>query len=136
MLARLQDGARGVVQVSGPCEPLTMGTLLGTARAALHPAAHLQWVDAAFLLEAGVTPWTDLPLWLPPDSAHLLAIDLSRAISCGLSCRPLEDTLRDTAAWAASQPPSTMGEGPPQAAVGLAPELEAQLLNGWRALPR
>jgi 2'-hydroxyisoflavone reductase len=136
MLARLQDGARGVVHVSGPCEPLTMGALLGTARAALHPAAHLQWVDAAFLLEAGVTPWTELPLWLPPESAHLLAIDLSRAISSGLSCRPLEDTLRDTAVWAASRSPPATAEGPPRVAVGLAPEREAQLLQAWHALPR
>jgi 2'-hydroxyisoflavone reductase len=51
MLARLKAGARGVVHVSGPCEPLTMGALLSAARTALHPAAQLQWVDAAFLLE-------------------------------------------------------------------------------------
>jgi len=137
MLARLQGGVRGMVHVSGPCEPLTMGALLGAARAALHPAAQLQWVDDAFLLDAGVTPWTELPLWLPPDSAHLLAIDLSRAISCGLACRPLEETLRDTAAWAASQPPLPgTAEGPPRAPIGLSPEREAQLLQAWHALPR
>jgi 2'-hydroxyisoflavone reductase len=59
-------------------------------------------------LEAeGVTGWTDLPLWLPPDDVAtrgLLSVDASRALSAGLHIRDLAETVADTHAWARAEP--------------------------------
>lgn len=116
------EAARGeVFNLTGPIVPLSMGAFFDAARAALDPDATLHWIDEATLLQAGVTPWTELPLWVPLDTAGLHAVDISRARAAGLVCRPLIDTLRDTAAWAAQDGASKPG-------IGLSPEREAALL--------
>lgn len=134
--------------LTGPSEPLTFGAFLATAREALRPLADaapvFEPVDEAFLRAQGVQPWTDLPLWLPADSHGLLGVDIARALAKGLACRPLRETLLDTARWAQQASPiatslPTAPAGavaqpePPRPAVGLSPEREQQLLATWRA---
>ena len=86
----------GVFNATGPAEPLTLGETLER----IAPDADLVWVDDQTLLDAGVGPWMELPLWLPGEEyAGLLRADVSRAIAAGLAFRPFEDTARDTLAW-------------------------------------
>jgi 2'-hydroxyisoflavone reductase len=60
----------------------------------------LHWLDDQTLLDEGVGPWMELPLWLPgPEWACLLDIDIRKAVAAGLTFRPLEETARDTLAW-------------------------------------
>ncbi len=125
------SGATATANLTGPLQPLTMGGLLDTAVATLAPAGTtLQWVDEAWLLAQGVQPWSDLPVWLPRAQAGLHAVSLARAMATGLACRPLADTLRDTAAWLAGHALTTAAPGgPPRPAVGLTPEREGELLR-------
>ncbi len=132
MLRQAEQGHVGTFNLSGPEEPLTMRGLLDSARTALGNPAPLVWVDEAFLLAQGVGPWMELPLWLPRAQGGLLQVDITRALDTGLVCRPLAQTVLDTAAWAASAPPAP-ADAPPRPAVGLAPEREAALLAAWRA---
>lgn len=123
--------------VAPPEAPLTMRVLLETARATLNPAATLTWVDEAFLLREGVRPWVDLPVWLDHANAGLSTARVGRAAAAGLACRPLECTLRDTAAWAAAEAPAaSAAEGPPRPPVGLDAAREAKLLAAWVAAGR
>jgi len=86
----------GVYNGTGPAEPLTLGETLGR----ISPGAELVWVADQTLLDAGVGPWMELPLWLPGDEhAGLMRADVSRAVAAGLTFRPLEETARDTLAW-------------------------------------
>ncbi|MDE2566686.1 MAG: NAD-dependent epimerase/dehydratase family protein, partial [Burkholderiales bacterium] len=128
LLAQAERGSRGACNLTGPARPTTFGEFLETARAALAPAARLTWIDEACLLAQGVAPWTELPLWLPRDSAGLHQVSIARALSLGLRCRPMAQTLQDTAAWAAAAPaplPAPPCSGPMRQGVGLAPEREA-----------
>jgi len=125
-------GTTGVFNLSGPHQPTTMGAFLDTARALLAPGARLTWVDEDFLLRHDVKPWSDLPVWLPRASAALHRIDLGRALAAGLHCRPMAQTIADTAAWSRTAPPAPDG-GPMRPPVGLAPEREAALLAAWHA---
>lgn len=53
-------------------------------------------VGEAFLLEQGVAPWSELPLWLPSSDAEhlgLARVDCSRAVAAGLVTRPLAETV-------------------------------------------
>ena len=61
------------------------------------------------MLDAGVEPWSELPVWLPPGHEYegLHAADVERAHAAGLRCRPIEETVADTWAWLESLP------GPP-----------------------
>jgi 2'-hydroxyisoflavone reductase len=89
--------------------------------------AEVTWVDSSFLLEQGVGEWMELPLWIAdPAFAGHARTDVSRAVEAGLTFRPVEQTIRDTAEWDA-----TRGEYVP--AAGLAPEREAELLDAWHA---
>lgn len=86
----------GVFNATGPAEPLTLGRALDR----IAPGAHLVWLDEQAILDAGVEPWTELPLWAPgEDFACLCRVDVSRALAAGLTFRPLEETARDTLAW-------------------------------------
>ena len=85
---------------------ITMGDLVDAVVAASPAAPALAWIDDATLVDAGVTPWTGLPLWLPPsepDSGGFMTMDCSRAQRAGLEIRPLADTVVDTAAWLAAR---------------------------------
>ncbi|HXR10885.1 MAG TPA: NAD-dependent epimerase/dehydratase family protein [Gaiellaceae bacterium] len=100
----------GVFNATGPAEPLTLGETLER----IAPDADLVWVDDRTLLDAGVGPWMELPLWLPGDEyAGLMRADVSRAIAAGLVFRPLEETARDTLAWSSEAGES---KGPPGSA--------------------
>ena len=133
MLLQAARRTTGVFNLTGPAQPLTIGGLLTAACDTLNPAAQLQWVDEAFLLDAGVAPWSDLPVWLPRAQAGLHGVDTARAQSTGLLCRPLATTLADTAQWLKGSVPSlAAAAGPSRPAVGLAPEREAALLRAWQ----
>lgn len=131
MLRQSEQGTRGVFNLTGPARPLQWGALLETAVDTLNPHARLQWVDEAFVLGQGVAPWSDLPVWLPRESEGLHRVAIASALATGLTCRPLAETLADTAAWDRTRPqaPET---GPPRPTVGLTAVRETALLAAWR----
>ncbi|TDQ50785.1 NAD-dependent epimerase/dehydratase family protein [Actinorugispora endophytica] len=79
----------------------TMGSLLEACVRATGSDAGLRWTDPGPILDAGIEPWSDLPIWLPPGELHdtMHRGDVSRALAAGLRCRPVEETVADTWAW-------------------------------------
>ena len=64
------------------------------------------WIDLEVLKNAGIEPWTELPLWLPEDDPQFegfFLADDARAKETGLVARPLAATVADTAAWLAGR---------------------------------
>jgi len=124
----------GVWSAVGPRDPLTMGGLLDACRRAAGSDVRYTWVDAAFLEKSDVSPWSDMPVWLPPssDDAAALRISNARAVRDGLTFRPAEDTARDTLAWFRAQREARTA----QLKAGLSPEREATLLAAWNQRPR
>ena len=135
-ILRMAEGhGVGVYGAVGPV--LTMEELLERVRSGVGGGAELVWAGERFLVNAGVEPFQDLPLWLAPsvDPAYagFLAVDGSKALAAGLEPRPVEDTARDTLAWARSgeeAAPKDIGVSMPPA--GLAPGRERELLDAWR----
>lgn len=100
LVALADSEADGVFNATGPAEPLTLGEALDRMGAAVGFSGRLVWVDDDALTEAGVRPWSELPLWLPgAEYDGLLRADVTRAVGAGLAFRPLEETARDTLAW-------------------------------------
>lgn len=125
----VQRRATGVFNATGPQEPLPFGELLASSAAASGSSATFTWVGEQFLLDRGVQPWSDLPLWIPEldaSSAGFSRVNCRRAIDAGLTFRPLDQTVRDTLAWHGARP-----EGETLRA-GLGAEREAELLRAWR----
>ena len=79
----------------------TIGELLGLAGTVTASDAELVWLTPETVEAAGVSPWTELPIWVPPtgELAGLHALDVSAAAAAGLRCRPIEQTVADTWAW-------------------------------------
>jgi nucleoside-diphosphate-sugar epimerase len=149
LAAWLIDNSRrripGIVNVPG-LGGATIGDLLATCgemtKADRRSALTLRWVPDQVLLDAGVEPWTELPMWAPdvPELAGIWAVTGDRALRTGFRYRPLTDTVHDTWAWlrleAAAQGTDLGGMalsrpaagGTP--ALGLDPAKEEQVLAG------
>lgn len=135
VLDAAQAGATGPFNAVSRPGHATMGSLLDAClEHAGPPGAELRWLAPQELLEAGVEPWTELPIWIPPghEFAGMLAADVERAHAAGLRCRPARETVADTWAWlsALEGPPPVRTDLPP---LGLSPERERELLSAARA---
>jgi nucleoside-diphosphate-sugar epimerase len=108
-------------------EPVALATALETC-GITEPV----WVDEDFLLEQSVGPWMELPLWVAGDEAAFLQMSLAKAVASGLAFRPLEETARDTLAWAREVGAGLVTETP-YGTAGLDPAREADLLQAWAA---
>jgi 2'-hydroxyisoflavone reductase len=129
----------GAFNATGPVPAVTMSGLLETCRRVSGNDAEIAWVDESFLLEREVSPWMELPLWLPesdPEHAHMQDADVSRALAAGLRFRPVEETVRDTLAWAhaAGETAAPLASGADFGEAGMAPEREHELLGDWAAV--
>lgn len=140
LLLATERALGGTYHLTGPATPLTMAGLLLACREATGSDARFHWADEAFLLERGVRPWADLPLWAMTSERGLLSLDLSRALADGLVHRPIGETARDTLTWArgaaagthaASAAPLPEGQWP-----GLTALREKELLEALKALPQ
>ena len=138
MLRLLETDARGAFNGSGPVggESIVWDTLIKACQAeasarGLAPAAAVL-VGEAFLLEQGVQPWSELPLWIASTDPEYAGFnrDLTRAAAAGLRTRPLRETIA-----------AVLDEGIPppddrRRAGKLTREREAALLAAWSALAR
>lgn len=128
MLDCAAAGTVGAFNAVSPPGYTTIGALLAACRDVTGSTAELVWVPAPEVLAAGIEPWTQLPIWVPPDGeyASLHDADTSRAAAAGLRCRPMAETVADTWAWLqqAGDPEPPAGRPAP----GLDPAVEERVL--------
>lgn len=107
----------------------TMETLLTSCREATGGSARLRWAPREVIEAAGIEPWTELPVWLPPGELHqaLHGGDPAKARAAGLRCRPVEETVADTWAWLRELPGAPHRADRPR--IGVSPEREAAALG-------
>jgi len=131
LLDAWRTGHRRAFNVVSRSGHATMGSVLEACRTVARSDAELVWVPAERLLEAGIEPWTELPLWLAPDSddTGLHFGDVERAYTTGLEPRSIQSTVADTWAWLLSRNlrPTQRPDRPP---VGLSAERERAVLAG------
>jgi 2'-hydroxyisoflavone reductase len=119
-----EERLAGTYNAVGPVT--TRERLLETCRSVAGSDAELVWVDPDFLHAQGVEEWMELPLWLYDEKYRgMLSVDASPAFAAGLRTRPLDETVRDTLAWAMS------AEAPSDFPAGLDREKERAVLDGW-----
>ena len=95
-------------------------------------AESLSDLSADFLKAQKVSPWRDLPVWIPGqgDHAGFHRRDIRRALGAGLVFRPLPQTSADTLAWFKTLPQDRQAT----LKAGLSAEREAVLLANWAAV--
>ena len=131
ILKLIEQKANGVYNAVGPRNPANFGSLLVACREAAGSDATFVWADERFLLDEGLQPWVDLPLWLPnsdPSFAGFNNINNNKAVKAGLTFKPLSETVLDTLNWIRSQPPAAKLKR------GLDPQRETELLEKYETL--
>ncbi|MGW2728183.1 NAD-dependent epimerase/dehydratase family protein [Streptomyces sp. NPDC001494] len=137
LLGAVEQGLSGPYDLVGPPGTATMGELLEACVRVTGADAELCWTEPRLILDAGIEPWTGLPVWVPPDGEMYDAVhrsDVSRALATGLECRPAGETVADTWRWLTG-----IGGTAPQrsdrTSVGVDPRVEAQVLAVARGVP-
>ncbi|MDX1378113.1 MAG: SDR family oxidoreductase [Anaerolineales bacterium] len=121
----IEDEASGIYNATGPDYVLTMGRLLETCKQVSGSDAKFRWASVKFLNENNVAPWSDMPAWIPDDDEHqgFARVDVSKAMSAGLTFHPLADTVHATLEWANTHPTDHEWQA------GLKSEREQELLK-------
>ena len=122
-----ENGESGIYNATGPAKPIGMGGMLDGMKAALKSNATFTWADEKFLTDQKVEAWSDMPVWAGAEDG-ITRTNISRALSKGLTFRPLADTTRDTLAWFKTQPPDRQAK----MKAGITPEREAEVLAAWK----
>lgn len=103
-LTMAENRQAGTFNVTGPSKELTMEEFLNTCKVVTGSDAEFVWADEKFMLEEKVQPWMEMPLWIPEEFALEGAaepwkgssfISIEKAVTAGLSFRPLEETIAD-----------------------------------------
>ncbi|MGW0615153.1 NAD-dependent epimerase/dehydratase family protein [Streptomyces sp. NPDC002788] len=101
-LGAVDQGLSGPYNLMSPQGHATMGTFLEACARVTGGAPELRWTEPEVILGAGIEPWVQLPVWVPPGSdLHdaLHSADVSGALATGLRCRTVEETVADTWDW-------------------------------------
>ncbi|MER6132283.1 SDR family oxidoreductase [Streptomyces sp. NPDC001815] len=131
-LTAVEGGASGPYNLISPSGHATMGTLLDACARVTGGAAELRWTEPDVILAAGIEPWVQLPVWVPPGSeSHdmMHRADVSKAVRNGLRCRPVAETVADTWTWL-QDIGGAAPQRPDRPVVGLDPVVEAKVLTG------
>ncbi|WP_119677506.1 NAD-dependent epimerase/dehydratase family protein [Indioceanicola profundi] len=101
MVRLLEAGTIGTVQATGPASRLTHADMIEAVRHGLPEAAEPVWIAAEAAVSAGVELPVPMRSWvsLDDDFAHIQKMDIAKALSLGLTTRPLEETVRDIRGW-------------------------------------
>ena len=129
MIHVAEESIFGLFNATGPEEPMPIGDMMTTIREAIGSEATFTWVNADFLQEQRVMPWSHMPVWSPPRDGMegFGRFDCSKAVAAGLTYRPHEITARDTLAWHKTRPE----EERTRMRAGLPAEREAEVLAAW-----
>ena len=123
----IENRATGIYNATGPAKPLGVGGMLEGIKDAVKSNATFTWVNEDFLTAQNVSPWSDMPVWTGKDSG-LARTKIDKALSKGLTFRPLAEAARDTLAWSKSRPQDRQSH----LKAGLTPEREAEVLAAWK----
>lgn len=97
ILESLEKNLTGVFHVTG--EESTFAELISACETAFDVKAQPHWASEKFLLDNDVSPWVDLPMWLPEAAQGMLQVSVAKAFENGLSTRPLAETIQDLIEW-------------------------------------
>jgi len=122
----VENRETGIYNATGPAKPLGIGGMLDETKGALKSNPTFTWITEDFLTRQKVEPWSDMPVWTGKESG-LARAKIERALSKGLTFRPLPETARDTLAWFKSLPQDRQGK----LRAGLTPEREMEVLAAW-----
>jgi 2'-hydroxyisoflavone reductase len=125
----VEQGTVGAFNATGPKTRLSMGRMLSDMKKTTNSDARFTWVDDEFLKAQKIID--EFPIWTSPKGSEILYLttNINKALSHGLTFRPLSDTTRATLEWFRKQTP----ERQIKMRAGIKPQREAEVLAAWHA---
>lgn len=126
-----EEGESGTYNVVGPRTPRPMAELLYGIRAVTTAETTFTWVDTDFLIDAGLRPYRELPVWRPARDGWegFARFDLTPEVEKGLTFRSLADTTSATLEYHFSRP----AERQEALRAGIDAAREEEALAQWHA---
>lgn len=124
------NGILGTFNTVTPVGSFTMGELKDDSLAVTVADMNAVWIDSDFIESQETGVGNAFPIWVPPGPEYGGAARCSgeRAVAAGLHNRPTRETARDTVTWWKTLP----AERREKTRAGLAPDIEAKILQNWR----
>ncbi len=122
----------GDFNADGPSkEPLPIAEMLYGIKAITTAEATFTWVPSSFLAAQKIRPFSNMPVWMPPEGANVGFSQLrhDKAIAKGLTYRSLAVTAADTLRWHKTRPAAEQQT----LKVGITAAREAEVLAAWKA---
>ena len=116
----------GDFNATGPDFRLTMSSMLTAIGKVVETDYILTWVPERFLESQNVTPWSDMPTWIPGDPLSYVRIE--RALNAGLTFRGIEQTAIDTLQWDRAR----LAEERASRRAGLSRDRERDIISAWK----
>jgi 2'-hydroxyisoflavone reductase len=133
-LDQAAKGTAGRFLTGGVPGRVTFGSWLTECVEVTGSDAELVWVDDQFLVDRDVQQWTELPLWSDvADGEGVWTHSSAKAVAAGLTCRPVNETVRDTWQWLKDIPEDRRSFSTPSLSHGIDPGKEARVLAEWDA---
>ena len=125
----VEQGTTGAFNAVGPKPKLGIGPMLDVIKKTTNSDARFTWVDDKFLTDQKLID--DIPIWTSTHGPEIgySTMNISKAVSHGLTFRPLSETTRATLEWFRKQPV----ERQLKMRAGIKPEREAEVLAAWHA---
>lgn len=127
IIKMIENGENGIYNATGKPFELTFGKMLGEMKNVSGSDAEFVWASEEFLKEENVAPWSEMPFYLSESDDEIknfLTMNVDKALSKGLSFRPLSDTIREAFDWR-----KTVDE---KLKAGISADREKELLQKWR----
>ncbi|MFD3448700.1 SDR family oxidoreductase [Microbacteriaceae bacterium 4G12] len=133
ILTMAQKQKTGTFNVTGPHPAITMGELLESCKQVTKSDAEFVWVQEEFLLHHHVSPWVEIPLWLPENHPlpeeripwkGTFSFSVEKAVENDLTFRPLQEIIQDIWEWEQTRSDE-------KRKAGISREKERELLELW-----
>jgi 2'-hydroxyisoflavone reductase len=127
-----ENGTVGTFNGVGPKTRMGIGEMLAEMKKATKSKAEFTWVPADFLQEQNVSPWSDMPVWLPSggEVGGMNTTSNKKIVAAGMTYRSVADTTKATLDWYHALPAERRNA---KLRAGLAPEREVEVLAAWKA---
>ena len=123
----VEQGTTGSFNAVGPKSKLAMGRMLDVIKKTTNSDARFTWVDDKFLTSEKIID--EIPIWTSTHGPEIgySTMNINKAVSKGLTFRPLSDTTQATLEWFRKQPTSRQLK----MRAGIKPEREVEVLAAW-----
>lgn len=125
----VEQGTVGAFNAVGPKTRLGIGRMLSDMKKTTNSDARFTWVDDDFLKAQKIID--DIPIWTSTKGPEIgySTMNINKALSHGLTFRPLSDTTKATLEWFRKQTPERQSK----MRAGIKAQREAEVLAAWHA---